>query len=127
LDQFEEGTNRAQATGVFVMEDEEQSKDESVQEGIAGGTAEKPDQIGIEMVRKALAKPIAEGGARNAMLLGIVTLRNGRIRGVGEVRMGEGGVDTAPEEGVLPGIDVRDRLAGSYGSCPLGCLLVESP
>ena len=127
LDEFEERTNRAEATGVFVMEDKEQSEDESAQEGIADGAAEKPDQVGIEMVGKVLAEPIAEGGARNAMLLGIVTLRNGRIRGVGEVGMGGGGVDPIPEEGVLPGVDVRGRLAESHGSRPLRCLLVESP
>jgi hypothetical protein len=96
FDQFEEVADLTEAAGVFVVQDQQQGEDQAAQEGQPGRAAEEADEGRIEAVGEVLAKPVAKGGAGDAMLLGVLALRARGIEGVGEVGKSLGGIDPAP-------------------------------
>src|SRR3712207_9348519 len=60
----------------------------------------------------------SEGGPRDAVLLGILPLGQGRMKGVREVGIGLSGYVAFPATEVLPGVGRGVSLRGSHGSCP---------
>ena len=115
---LQEEANLAETAGVLVVEDQKPGQDEATKQGKTDRAAEEGDEFGVKPFGNRLSEPVAESGAWDAVLTGVLTLGDGRIARVGEGGVGLGGVDGVPVAGALPGIDGRSTVAVSHGSFP---------
>jgi hypothetical protein len=83
FDELQEGSDLMETARVLLVEDDKQSKDETAKEAKASRTAEEGDEIGVKVVSKDTALPVAESGARNSVLLGVLALRERRMGRIG--------------------------------------------
>src|SRR5205823_4638675 len=111
--QRKELAEQTQAAGTLEVEDQEQGQDEEALEAFPGGTAQEGNELGIEAVGGLLAEPVAQGGAGNALLRRVLSVR--AAVGVAEVVHGPGGVRATPAAGICPGERGVGSLRGSHG------------
>ena len=124
------GSDEAQATGALQAEGGEGGCDDSAEEGLASGAAKEGDEVGVQLGVSqcgiVTASPVAEGGARDAGVLGILSVGLW-IRRAEEVVMGQGGLGSGPAERVCAWCGPFVTLRGSHGSCSLRVVVVNLP
>ena len=91
---LQKSADEADAASALEMKSEKGSQNDTVQVGFASGGAKEGNEVGGVVP----THPVAEGGARDAMLGGILPL--GRVIGMTEVVMGMGGIGTRPTKRV---------------------------
>src|SRR3954449_9282447 len=94
----EERADRADATGAVELEGAKGSQDDAAEDGLATGGAEEGVK-GVAIGRGVMARPVVEGGVRDAEALGSFTL--GRMIGIGEVLQGGGDLGAGPPQRAL--------------------------
>src|SRR5262249_6477044 len=99
-----------------VVEDQQRGQDKAAEKSLPCGAAEEADELLVEVVGEAVAEPVAQGGARDALLVGVLPLRGGLCERIGEVGEGLRGVQPAPLPGLLPRVDTGRSLRRSHGS-----------
>ena len=95
---LQKSADEADASSALEMKSEKGSQNDTVQVGFANGGAKEGDEIRLEVGGVVPTQPVAEGGAWDAMLGGILPL--GRGIGMTEVVMGRGGISTRPTKRV---------------------------
>jgi hypothetical protein len=121
---LEEGADQADAASALELERGQGSQNQATEEGFAAAGTQEGHEVGFEVGGVVTAEPIAQGGARDVLLGGILPL--GTRGGLAEVIEGFGGLGTRPTEGVWARWGGVGSLRGSHGSRPR-CLLAEPP
>src|SRR5262249_37811775 len=98
LRQGQELTDEADAAGAALLKDHESSGKDAAEHLLAGGGAEERVN-GVGIGRAVMARPVVEGGVRDAEPLGSFTL-GARVE-IGEVIKGGGDLGAGPTERFL--------------------------
>jgi len=93
---LEESADQADAASALLLKSDQGSQEDATEEGFAGLGAKEGNEVVVEVGGVVTAKPVAEGGARDAMLLGIPSL--GSMIGMAEVVMSIDAVGPRPTE-----------------------------
>ncbi len=119
LGMCQEGRKSAQTAGTTEDEVDEQRQDEPTQETQPGGGAEEGDDFGLEagVIETIIAEPGTEGGARDAVLAGVVTLRE--VLGSGKMVKGLGHGLLGPARSICVRGGLIRRVSESHGSIPV--------
>src|SRR5205085_10789621 len=101
------------------------SQNQAAEEGLATAGTQEGHEVGFEVGGVVTPEPVAQSGARDVLLGGILPL--GTRVGLAEVIEGFGGLGARPTERVWARRGGVGSLRGSHGSRPPRCLLAEPP
>jgi hypothetical protein len=104
-----------------------EGKDLTTEEAFTGRAAKEGDDFRFNSFRRRQAEPVAQGGAREVVLLSILTLGGRRMEGIGEGSKSSSAVRARVARGILPRGGGGGTLTESHGSGPVVCLVVQPP
>lgn len=121
----QEFAQSAQTAGPFEVKDQEESDEDTPQEQFATRGLQDGGDLQFDVVGKVLPQPVAESGARDAELQGVLSLG---VVGVSvEIIAHVGDVESSPGAAVWPLAIRVGSLRESHGSDPLWCVVLKTP
>jgi len=117
LSPLKEGGDEAEAASALLLKGDQGSQDKASEEGFAAGGTQEGNEVGVKVGGAVTAEPVAEGGARYALVVGILSLA--RVVGMAEVVLCFGGVNSRPTESGCARVGGFATLRESHGSRPV--------